>query len=299
MLFSKRRVTNSIAFIVTLWSSRPRRALVLGASAATAAGGGSQRAVGDRVVGLRRCSACCCSCIGVKNWRNRHDTSEPAGVREDRHDGPGRRGLPGLRRHVHEPEEPAAAAQRRSATIASTDAPWLAGAGFVLVGTLPYTGAMLYALLGGERSAATLERLRDWLVARNRLIMARAVLAARDPAAGQGYLGADVTRPVASARRGRGHPLRVTAVARDSRRAGAALAWRHPAPTHAGSSHVRHRRIQRRQRRRTALDIEVNEGWVNMKRFAEMANERHGNGYRMAHVFMQEGNTIVVWEKTG
>lgn len=46
-------------------------------------------------------------------------------------------------------------------------------------------------------------------------------------------------------------------------------------------------------------EIEVNEGSVNMKRFAEMANERHGNGYRMAHVFMQEGNTIVVWEKTG
>jgi hypothetical protein len=46
-------------------------------------------------------------------------------------------------------------------------------------------------------------------------------------------------------------------------------------------------------------DIEVNEGSVNMKRFASAANERHDNGYRMAHVFMQEGNVIVVWEKTG
>ena len=46
-------------------------------------------------------------------------------------------------------------------------------------------------------------------------------------------------------------------------------------------------------------DIEVNEGSVNMKRFAEMANERNANGYRMAHVFMQEGNTIVVWERNG
>ena len=45
-------------------------------------------------------------------------------------------------------------------------------------------------------------------------------------------------------------------------------------------------------------EIEVNEGSVNMKRFAQMANERHVNGYRIAHVFMQEGNTIVVWEKT-
>ncbi len=46
-------------------------------------------------------------------------------------------------------------------------------------------------------------------------------------------------------------------------------------------------------------DIEVNEGSVNMKRFTAVANERHANGYRMAHVYMQEGNTIVVWEKTG
>ncbi|MFC6238879.1 hypothetical protein [Longivirga aurantiaca] len=46
-------------------------------------------------------------------------------------------------------------------------------------------------------------------------------------------------------------------------------------------------------------DIEVNEGSVNMKRFSAVANERHSNGYRMAHVFMQEGNTIVVWEKVG
>ncbi|MGB8380670.1 MAG: hypothetical protein WCG47_05365 [Dermatophilaceae bacterium] len=46
-------------------------------------------------------------------------------------------------------------------------------------------------------------------------------------------------------------------------------------------------------------DIEVNEGSVNMRRFAAMANESHANGYRMAHVFMQDGNTIVVWAKTG
>ena len=44
-------------------------------------------------------------------------------------------------------------------------------------------------------------------------------------------------------------------------------------------------------------EIEVNEGSVNMKRFTSVANERHANGYRMAHVYMQEGNTIVVWER--
>jgi len=44
-------------------------------------------------------------------------------------------------------------------------------------------------------------------------------------------------------------------------------------------------------------EIEVNEGSVNMKKFASAANERHDNGYRMAHVYSQEGNTIVVWER--
>lgn len=46
-------------------------------------------------------------------------------------------------------------------------------------------------------------------------------------------------------------------------------------------------------------EIEVNEGSVNMKRFEQAANERAENGYRMAHVYSQEGNTIVVWERSG
>jgi hypothetical protein len=46
-----------------------------------------------------------------------------------------------------------------------------------------------------------------------------------------------------------------------------------------------------------AYEIEVNEGSVNMKHFERAANDRVANGYRMAHVYSQEGNTIVVWER--
>ena len=46
-------------------------------------------------------------------------------------------------------------------------------------------------------------------------------------------------------------------------------------------------------------DIEVNEGSVNMRSFAKAANERAENGYRMAHVYSQDRNTIVVWERIG
>ncbi len=45
-------------------------------------------------------------------------------------------------------------------------------------------------------------------------------------------------------------------------------------------------------------EIEVNEGSVNMRHFAKIANDRAANGYRMAHVYSQERNTIVVWERT-
>jgi hypothetical protein len=45
-------------------------------------------------------------------------------------------------------------------------------------------------------------------------------------------------------------------------------------------------------------EIEVNEGSVNMRHFTKIANQRAANGYRMAHVYSQQGNTIVVWERT-
>ena len=44
-------------------------------------------------------------------------------------------------------------------------------------------------------------------------------------------------------------------------------------------------------------EIEVNEGSVNMGRFEKAANERATNGYRMLHVYSQDRNTIVVWER--
>ena len=36
-----------------------------------------------------------------------------------------------------------------------------------------------------------------------------------------------------------------------------------------------------------------------MGRFEKVANERVANGYRMAHVYSQDRNTIVVWERVG
>lgn len=49
--------------------------------------------------------------------------------------------------------------------------PLLVGALFLLIATLPHLATTLYAILGGESANRRLNRLRAWLVRRNRLIM--------------------------------------------------------------------------------------------------------------------------------
>lgn len=44
-------------------------------------------------------------------------------------------------------------------------------------------------------------------------------------------------------------------------------------------------------------EIEVNKGSTNVGAFERAANGRHANGYRMAHVYEQDGNTVCVWER--
>lgn len=56
-------------------------------------------------------------------------------------------------------------------TIGATSAPLLIGIAFIVLATLPYLVATLYSLLGGAGAAANLERMKAWLVAKNRLIM--------------------------------------------------------------------------------------------------------------------------------
>lgn len=169
VLFSKRRVTNSIAFVVAL-VVMASAALVLGALGSSSSGGsgGGTSTVASWVFVV---FGLLLVVMGVSNWRKRSDTSEPAVFQAIATMGPVAVALLSLGVTFLNPKN-LPLLLSAGATIGSTDAPWLAGATFLLVGTLPYTGAMLYSLLGGDHSAATLERLRDWLVANNRTIMA-------------------------------------------------------------------------------------------------------------------------------
>lgn len=170
VLFSKRRVVNAIAFVVALLVLTTA-ALLLGAAGANAAGGdggGGTSTVGSVVVGVL---GLLLLVLGVTNWRKRHDTSEPAVFATIAGMGPGAVAFLSLGVTFVNPKN-LPLLLGAGATISRTDAPLLSGAVFLLVGTLPYTGAMLYSLLGGESSRATLDRLRQWLIRNNRIIMA-------------------------------------------------------------------------------------------------------------------------------
>lgn len=44
-------------------------------------------------------------------------------------------------------------------------------------------------------------------------------------------------------------------------------------------------------------EVEVNRDDLSARSFEKAANERYENGYRMAHLYEQAGNTVVVWER--
>jgi threonine/homoserine/homoserine lactone efflux protein len=108
--------------------------------------------------------------IGVRNWRNRADTSEPAVLASIAGMGPAAVAFLTLGATWVNPKNLVlllSAGQQ----VGSTDRPWLWGAVFLIVATAPYTLASGYSLFGGPAAQQRLDGLRTWLVARNRLIM--------------------------------------------------------------------------------------------------------------------------------
>ena len=168
VLFSRRRVVNSVTFIVTLWIMTAL-ALALGAVGGRAAdgdGGQPSAAVGwvFAVLGV------VLLLLGITNWRNRADTSEPAIFATVSGMGPGAVAFLAFGAVAVNPKNLVlllAAGQ----SIGAASSPWLVGLGFVVVATLPYWLAVGYALLGGQAANDRLDRMRAWLVARNRMIM--------------------------------------------------------------------------------------------------------------------------------
>lgn len=168
VLFSRRRTVNTIAFVVSLLVFT---VILLGMGAAggkvadgNSGGTSTAWSVVLVVLGLML------TVIGVKNWRNRHDESEPAVLSTIAGMGPRAVAFLALGATFVNPKNVVlllAAGQ----TLGASSSPWLSGVIFTLVATAPYTAAAGYALLGGQPAERRLDAMRVWLVRRNRLIM--------------------------------------------------------------------------------------------------------------------------------
>ena len=44
-------------------------------------------------------------------------------------------------------------------------------------------------------------------------------------------------------------------------------------------------------------DMEVNKGSIRAQSFSKDANKRWVDGWKIAHMFEQDGNTIIIWER--
>ena len=168
VLFSTRRAVNATAFIVTLLAMTAL-ALGIGAAGGQAARGdsaGPAPAVSWVFIGL----GLLLLVLGIQNWRNRSDTSEPAMFAKVTSLGPAAVAFLAFGAVAINPKN-TVLLLASGQTVSTASSPWLVGLGFVLVATLPYTLATGYALFGGDAAGARLDRMRAWLVAHNRMIM--------------------------------------------------------------------------------------------------------------------------------
>lgn len=170
VLFSKRRVVNSIAFIVTLLVAGGA-VVALGALGGKAADGNDSSTTSTLMAWILLALGLLLLVIGVRNWRNRKDTSEPKVFATISGMGPVMVAVLAFGVVAVNPKNTVlllAAGQ----TVSQTTAPLFYGAAFLLIGCLPYLLAVGYALLGGDRASARLDQARAWLVANNRFVMA-------------------------------------------------------------------------------------------------------------------------------
>jgi hypothetical protein len=168
VLFSRRRTVNAIAFVLTLWIATAV-VLAIGAAGGQAADGGSSEP--SAVLGwVLLALGGVLLALGVRNWRNRADRSEPAVFFTISGMGPGAVAFLAFGAVAVNPKNTVlllAAGQ----SVGASPSPLLYGVAFVLMATLPYWLAVGYALLGGEAAHARLDRMRAWLVGNNRAIM--------------------------------------------------------------------------------------------------------------------------------
>jgi hypothetical protein len=169
VLFSRRRVVNTIAFVVALLSGTAL-AVFLGAIGGNATGGDDAAGPSTLTRVIVGVLGLALLLIGLMNWRNRADESQPKVLATIYEMGPVPVAVLAVGVALFNPKNlPLLLAAGQ--TIGASTAPLLIGIAFVLVANSPYLIAAGYSLLGGQAAADRLDRMRAWLIRRNRLIM--------------------------------------------------------------------------------------------------------------------------------
>jgi len=172
VLFSTRRTVNTIVFIALLLPLTAVGVLLgaLGANATDDSSGSTSTGTAIVLVAL----GALLLLLGLQNWRNRADRSEPAVLKSVQSMGPGAVAVlvPGATLLNPKNLVLLVAAGEVISTRSSGGSAVLAGALFVLAATLPYTITAGYSLAGGATAERHLGTARTWLVAHNRLIIA-------------------------------------------------------------------------------------------------------------------------------
>lgn len=169
VLLSKRRVINSVAFVISLWVMMAI-AVVLGALGSRAAAA-SASSDGSSTRWVLAIFAVVMIGLAIMNWIKRRDTSEPKVFRAIGDMGPIAVALltPGLTL-INPKNLPLLLGGGEIAASASS--PAVAGALFILLASTPFWLAMGFSLFGGAKAEAVLERCRMWLIKRNKIVMA-------------------------------------------------------------------------------------------------------------------------------
>lgn len=47
------------------------------------------------------------------------------------------------------------------------------------------------------------------------------------------------------------------------------------------------------------FEAQVNKGKIRMEGLTNHLNARWANGYKLMHIYEQDGNTVVIWQKIG
>ena len=172
VLFSRRRTVNAIAFVVALLLGSVVAILigVIGGSAADDGPSGPSTITLIVLLGL----GVLLVVLSITNWRSRRDESAPKILGAIEEMGPLPVALLAVSSALVNPKNVVLLIAVGDIIVAnwSRAATGPVVAAFVIVATLPYTAITAYALLGGAAATTRLDALRDWLIRRNRLIVA-------------------------------------------------------------------------------------------------------------------------------